>query len=57
MLYEQLSLYYSDIAFDTYGELAVELAFDFAVDLVFDLSPYSPADTQRCRMETVALPV
>jgi hypothetical protein len=47
----------TDYTFETQGELAVELAFDFAVDLVFDLSPYSPADTQRCRVETAALSV
>jgi hypothetical protein len=39
----------TDIVFCTHGELAVDLAFD--------LSPYSPADTQRCRVETAALPV
>ena len=43
----------TDYTFETQGELAVDLA----VDLVFDLSPYSPADTQRCRVETAALPV
>ena len=59
----------TNIVFATHGELAIELAvdlafdfavdlaFDFAVDLALDLPPHSPADTQRCRVETAALPV
>ena len=55
----------TDYTFETQGELAVDLAVDLTVDLAFDpafdlafeVSPYSPADTQHCRVETAALPV
>ena len=46
-----------DYTFETQDELAVDPDFDLAFDLAFEVTPHSPADTQRCRVGTATLPV